>query len=75
MDELVFLPEQLKAFITYKSETVAQNVLSKKEIVFCDYTFKIKACWETIVQAVANEKSPIVNEMRLENENLNMHYF
>jgi hypothetical protein len=50
IDELIYLPDQLKAIITYKQDAVAQNVLSKKEIAYCDYTFKIEEHSETIIQ-------------------------
>ncbi len=48
--ELIYLPDQLKAIITYRQEAVAQNVLSKKEIAYCDYTFKIEAHSEVVIQ-------------------------
>ena len=46
IDDLVYMPEQLKAIITYNQEWVAQNVLSKKEIAYCDHVFRVKNCVE-----------------------------
>jgi hypothetical protein len=42
IDELNYLPDELKAIIRYNDDKVAQNVLNKREIVYCDFKFIIK---------------------------------
>lgn len=62
IENLDYLPDQLKAFITYESDKVAQNVINKKEISFCGYLFKINSCWETIAQEVTGKKQTNENK-------------
>ena len=70
IEELIYMPENGKAIIKYKSDQVAQNVLSKKEIVYCDFTFKICACFDAFKPKESRD-SPDLN-MLLERTNLSL---
>ena len=70
IDELVYMPEQLKAIITYNQECVAQNVLNKKEIAYCDHVFRVKNCVE-IAYTPPNESTTEQIEPRPRAQSLN----
>ena len=51
ISDLVYLPEEAKAIVTYKSELVAKRVLERNEVAYIDHKFFVKPYYETVTVA------------------------
>jgi hypothetical protein len=51
ISDLLYLPEEAKAIVTYKSELVAERVVKIYEVTYIDHKFFVKPYYETVTIA------------------------
>ena len=66
ISDLVYLPEEARAIVTYKSELVAKRVVERNEVTYIEHKFIVKPYFETVTFVKVSQVNSLMSQSSIQ---------